>query len=154
MTAMLEVTVLELAGMSNYDLGSSEWMVVKQDRIDTFADATDDWQWIHVDPDQAVQGPFGATVAHGYLTLSLVPKLLDMILLVTDQVRGTNYGIDALRFTNPVTVNSWIRISAVLKDVDLRADGGLKYSVEAQVEIKDQPRLAMIGTFVYLTYGS
>ena len=88
----LEITVAELAETKDLDLGSSPWRRLVQDRIDTFATATDDHQWIHVDPERAAEGPFGRTIAHGYLTLSLVPSLLKQLMVITDHGRGTNYG--------------------------------------------------------------
>ena len=101
--------LFELVGT---DLGESPWFRIEQARIDQFADATDDWQWIHVDQERAAEGTFGAPVAHGYLTRSLVPKPLGGILTVSDEVRGTNYGIEKLRITAPVLVGSQIKASA------------------------------------------
>ncbi|WP_269204070.1 MaoC family dehydratase [Nocardioides sambongensis] len=108
----LEITVAELADAKDLDLGSSPWQPVEQVRIDTFADATDDHQWIHVDPERAADGPFGRTIAHGYLTLSLVPSMLKKLMVITDHGRGTNYGLEKVRFTAPVPVDAEIRLSA------------------------------------------
>ena len=88
--AGLAVPFDELKGMGPTPLGTSDWLVVDQERITRFADATEDHQWIHVDPARAAEGPFGTTIAHGYRTLSLVPRLLEDLLQVTDQVRGTS----------------------------------------------------------------
>ena len=92
--------------MGESPLGQSDWLPIDQERVNGFADVTEDHQWIHVDQERAAQGPFGTTIAHGYLTLSLVPRLLEEVFVVTDQVRGTNYGIDRARFTSPVPVGS------------------------------------------------
>lgn len=147
------VTVAELAELGETDLGTSPWFTVEQSRIDLFADATQDHQWIHVDPSRAAEGPFGTTIAHGYLTLSLIPYLLDQVLTISDQVRGTNYGIDRARFTNPVRVGSRLRLRCRLLAVTARKDGGLQYKVGAEVEVEGQERPALVGDFLYLTYG-
>jgi acyl dehydratase len=91
--AALETTVAELAALGPRDLGATDWLTIDQKRVDQFADATDDHQWIHVDPVRTATGPFGSTIAHGYLTLSLAPRLLEQLLTISDQVRGTNYGL-------------------------------------------------------------
>jgi len=150
--AATTVTVAEIAAMENVDLGVTEWLTVDQDRIDLFADATDDHQWVHVDPERAADGPFGHTIAHGYLTLALVPRLLDTLLTITDQARGTNYGIDRVRFTHPVPVGAQIRLAAELVTSRLREDGGVQYTVAVRVDIRGQDRPAMLGQIVYLTY--
>jgi acyl dehydratase len=149
----LRLTVSELAQLGTHDLGTTEWLSIHQDRVTIFADATDDHQWIHVDPERAASGPFGTTIAHGYLTLSLLPRMLDQLLEVTDQVRGTNYGLDRVRFTNPVPVNSEIRLAAELKETRRREDGGVKYTVSFRVELNGQESPAMIGQSIYLTYA-
>lgn len=151
-TAARAVTVAEIATMSGVDLGVTEWLTVDQGRIDLFADATDDHQWIHVDAAKAADGPFGRTIAHGYLTLALVPRLLDTLLTITDQVRGTNYGLERVRFTNPVPVGSQIRLAAELVTSRLREDGGVQYTVGVRVDIRGQDKPAMLGQTVYLAY--
>lgn len=150
----LTVTVDELRRLGQTDLGWSAWLPVEQARVDLFADATEDHQWIHVDPDRAAAGPFGATIAHGYLTLSLIPFLLEDLLSVSDQVRGTNYGIDRARFTSPVRVGSRVRMKGQLLSVQERPDGGLQYKVGVEVHIEGQERPALVGEFVYLAYGA
>jgi acyl dehydratase len=99
----------DLQSMVGQLLGTSEWVLVSQDRIDQFARATGDSQWIHVDPVRAAAGPFGTTVAHGYLTLSLLPQLLASALEVADKRMGVNYGLDRLRFPAPVPAGSRLR---------------------------------------------
>ena len=98
------------------DLGASEWITIEQDRIDGFADATGDHQWIHVDPVKAAEGPFGAPIAHGYLTLSLTNQFLPEIVRVDNVSMGINYGVNKVRFPQPVVVGSKVRGTAVLTD--------------------------------------
>lgn len=148
-----EVTVAELATMAGVDLGATDWTTIDQDRINLFADATDDHQWIHVDPERAAAGPFGRTIAHGYLTLALVPRLLESLLTITDQARGTNYGLERVRFTNPVPVGSRVRMAAEIAAATQREDGGVQYTVSVRVDIEGQERPAMIGQTVYLAYA-
>ncbi|QSE90668.1 MaoC family dehydratase [Rhodococcus pseudokoreensis] len=153
MTA-LQTTVAGLAELGPRTLGVTEWVGIEQHRVNQFADATDDHQWIHVDPERAAVGPFGTTIAHGYLTLSLLPRMLEQLIQVTDQVRGTNYGIDRVRFTNPVPVGSHIRLAAELAEAKIRDDGGVQYKVAVRVEIRGEDRPAMIGESIYLAYAT
>jgi acyl dehydratase len=148
----LEITVAELADAQDLDLGATPWSLVEQRRVDTFADATDDHQWIHVDPVRAASGPFGSTIAHGYLTLSLVPSLLKELMTITDHARGTNYGLERVRFTSPVPVGSEIRLVASVPGASRRDDGGVQYRVAIRVEINGQERPAMVGESIYVTY--
>lgn len=145
-------TVSALPELIGTELGVSEWIVIGQDRITTFADATEDHQWIHVDPERAAEGPFGATIAHGYLTLSLVPLLMKQVLVLDGKKRGTNYGVERVRFTAPVRVGSAIRLRANLADAARRPDGGVKYSVQVTIEIRDQDTPALVGLVTYLAY--
>src|ERR671926_318724 len=98
------LTLAELEQSVDRDLGASEWHEITQEQIDLFAQATGDHQWIHVDPERAADGPFGTTVAHGYLTLSMLPMMLGEIVSVSDAVMGLNYGTEKVRFTSPVAV--------------------------------------------------
>lgn len=152
MTA-LHVTVSELAKVENLDLGFSEWLSVEQSRVDIFADATDDHQWIHVDENRAASGPFGRTIAHGYLTLALLPRMIGQLLTVTDQVRGTNYGVDRIRFTNPIPVGSSVRLAAQVLSSRVREDGGVQYRVAVRIDIRGVERPAMVGESIYLAYS-
>lgn len=147
-----KLTVAELADVSELDLGASRWRRIEQRRVDTFADATDDHQWIHVDTERAAGSPFGGTIAHGYLTLSLVPALLKELLVITDHGRGTNYGVERVRFTAPVPVGSEIRLVAAVMGAARRDDGGVRYRVSLRMEVRGQERPAMVGESVYLTY--
>lgn len=150
--ARREVTFEELRSLGETPLGESDWLLVDQERVNGFADVTEDHQWIHVDPQRAAAGPFGTTIAHGYLTLSLIPRLLEGLLVVTDQVRGTNYGIDRARFTAPVPVGSRVRLSGRLAEVQQRADGGLQYKVGVELQVEGQDRPALVAEIIYLAY--
>gem|GEM_PF-1278239 len=111
------VTLAELPGLAGTDLGASSWLDVSQERIDTFADATDDHQYIHVDPERAKDSPFGGTIAHGFLTLSLFIPLWSELLVVSDASTLVNYGLDKVRFTSPVPSGSRVRLQATLTTV-------------------------------------
>ncbi|MEU9939349.1 MaoC family dehydratase [Streptomyces lavendulae] len=104
-------------------LGPSGWLEVDQKRIDLFADATGDHQWIHVDPERAASGPFGSTIAHGYLTLSLLPSLVPQVMRVEGMRMGINYGTDKVRFPAPVPVGSRLRATAVITAVTEAGEG-------------------------------
>lgn len=107
----------EIAAASGELLGTSDWLALEQDRIDLFADATDDHQWIHTDPDRAQQGPFGGTIAHGFLTLSLVPVFLAQVFKVDGCAMAINYGLERVRFPAPVPAGGKIRGSVTMLDV-------------------------------------
>jgi acyl dehydratase len=146
------MTIAELEESGERELGTGEWHTIEQERIDLFAEATDDHQWIHVDPDMAKQGPFGTTVAHGYLTLSLLPGLMSEVLQITDSRMGVNYGIERIRFTNPVPSGSRVRLHAKLASTERRGDNVL-YHVGVQVEIEGLEKPALVGEVVYLAAG-
>jgi len=114
-------------------LGDSDWLIVDQARIDRFADATEDRQWIHVDPQRAAQGPFGAPIAHGFLTLSLLPVFFESAYAIADVRMAVNYGLDRVRFTAPVPVDSRLRARFTLKRWDA-IDGGAQLGIEAVIE--------------------
>src|SRR5690242_12361416 len=99
----------ELRAAAGTQVGASDWMTIEQARVDTFADATEDHQWIHVDEEKAEAGPFGGTIAHGFLTLSLLPKLMSQVYRIDGVKMGVNYGLNKVRFTAPVPVGSKIR---------------------------------------------
>ena len=131
-------------------LGASEYFKISQKQINLFADATHDHQWIHCDPERAKsEGAFGNTIAHGYLTLSIVPHLWEQIVQVTNLKMMINYGIENLRFAQAVTVDSEVRLVANLKNVaNLR--GTVKAEVEVKLEIKDQKKPAFTGVLEFL----
>jgi acyl dehydratase len=133
-------TPADLEGAVGTHLGYSDWLTIEQDRIDKFAEATGDHQWIHVDPEKAKDGPFGACIAHGYLTQSLVNYFLPQIVDVRGISMGVNYGADKLRFPAPVPVGSKIRGGGELISVERTKDGGYQATVRVTVEIKGSSR--------------
>ena len=126
------------------DLGATEWMTVTQERVNTFADATDDHQWIHVDPVKAKDGPFGACVAHGYLTLSLAARFMPQLIEVRNMKMGVNYGCDKVRFPAPVRVGARIRGRGELVAVERARDGGLQSTLRLTVEIENEAKPACV----------
>ena len=147
----LELSISDLVDATDLDLGSSPWFSITQERVGQFADATDDHQWIHVDSEAAAEGPFGGTIAHGYLTLSLVPAMLRQLFVVKGANRGTNYGLEKVRFTSPVPVGAEIRLTARIPEAEVR-QGAVRYRVVLSVEIKGETRPAMIGEAIFLRY--
>ncbi len=125
------------------DLGRSDWITVDQDRIDRFAEATGDDQWIHVDPQRAAEGPFGTTIAHGYLTLALTNRILPEIIRVEGISMGVNYGVDKARFPQAVLVGSRLRGHAVLADAKSVA-GGVQAVLTITVEIEGADKPACV----------
>ena len=134
----------ELKAAEGKHLGVSEWLTIDQARIDKFADATGDHQWIHVDPERAKDGPFGSTIAHGYLTQSLVNMFLPQIIDVQGISMGVNYGADKLRFPAPVPVGSRVRGSAELIKVEEVKGGAIQSTVRVTVEIEGSDRPACV----------
>jgi acyl dehydratase len=147
-----QLTIEELERAGERDLGTSSWFTIEQRNIDQFAEATGDHQWIHVDPEAATAGPFGTTVAHGYLTLSLIPALLSQVFSVTDAKMGVNYGVERARFTSPVPSGSDVRLKATLRGTERRPNGVL-FRVGVEIEIRDHDRPALVGEVLYLAYG-
>jgi acyl dehydratase len=133
----------EVEAATGEHLGESEWRTVTQEQINLFADATHDHQWIHVDPERATAGPFGTTIAHGYLTLSLLPAFSREILAIEGVRMSINYGLDRVRFLTPVRVGSKVRSSADLLAVT-RTEGGLRITVRHTVEIDGETKPAMV----------
>ncbi len=143
------LTLAELAAAGERDLGATDWLTIDQEQVNAFAEATHDRQWIHVDPEAAAQGPFGRTVAHGYLTLALLPFFVSQLLSVSDARMGVNYGTEKIRFTAPVPVGSDVRLKARLLGADRRGEGIL-YRLGVEVEIRDAEKPALVGEVVYL----
>ena len=140
----------EFAALKGKEIGTSEWLEVNQERINQFADATLDHQWIHVDAERAKDGPFGQTIVHGYLTLSLLPHMWGEIITVNNIKMMVNYGMDKMKFGQAVLSGSSLRLVASLHDIqNLR--GICKAEVKFKIEIKDQrkPALEGIATFLY-----
>ncbi|MCQ9131619.1 MaoC family dehydratase [Streptomyces hilarionis] len=133
----------ELKKLAGGDLGTSEWIEVTQERIDTFADATGDHQWIHVDPRKAAEGPFGAPIAHGYLTLSLFIPLFTELLDVQGVTTKVNYGLNKVRFPAPVRVGSRIRLVARLTEAE-DVPGGVQITVDGTIEIEGGAKPAAV----------
>jgi len=133
-------------------LGFSDWVEVTQQQVNLFADATGDHQWIHVDPERAKTGPFGGPIAHGYLTLSLAPMLLNSVLRVEGIAMGVNYGLNKLRFPSPVPVGAKVRIGATLVSAEDVA-GGAQVTLDLVFEIegKDKPACVAQGVYRYYT---
>lgn len=145
------ITLAELADASEVDLGTTEWLEVTQEMIDLFADATRDHQWIHVDQEKAKEGPFGQTIAHGFLTISLLPNMLGELMDVTDSQMGVNYGMDKLRLTSPVPSGSRVRARGTLAKAERKGEGILMH-LDVTVEIEGSERPACIATFLALRY--
>jgi acyl dehydratase len=137
-------TPRDLLGAVGKPLGASDWLEIGQDRIDDFADATGDHQWIHVDPERANAGPFGKTIAHGYLTLSLVNHFLPQIVEVRGTSMGVNYGCDKVRFPAPVPVGSRIRGVGQLVAAEEVKGGAVQATVRVTVEVEGGERPACV----------
>ena len=146
-----KLTLAELEAADGLELGTSDWETVDQKQIDLFAEATHDHQWIHVDPEMAAQGPFGTTVAHGYLSLSMLPYFVSQVLSVTDVRMGINYGTEKIRFTAPVPVGSQVRLKATLRSSERRGEGIL-YRLGVEIEIRDSEKPALVGEVLYLVF--
>jgi acyl dehydratase len=125
-------------------LGTSDWLTVDQNRINAFAEATGDRQWIHVDPERAATGPFGTTIAHGLLTLSLFPALMEQIYRVDGLRMGVNYGFNKVRYPAPVPVGSQIRLTLSLAEVTELDGGGVQVVLAGSAEVRDAPKPACV----------
>jgi acyl dehydratase len=124
-------------------LGVTEWQQITQQQVDAFADATGDHQWIHVDVERARSSPFGGTIAHGFLTLSLVAQVSQRLLTVTDQTTGINYGLDRVRFPAPMPVGAWWRGGGELAEITPIA-GGAQVKARVTIELRDADRPACV----------
>jgi len=133
-------------------LGFSEWHKITQEQVNAFADATDDHQWIHIDLERAASGPFGGTIAHGYLTVSLLPVLSMEIFRIENLTMGINYGLDRVRFPSPVLTGSSIRAEATLTDVKQTHLGSLA-SIRMRVGIEGQEKAACVADTLSLFVG-
>ncbi len=143
----------EIESLIGQDIGTSDWYEITQDKVNMFADATGDHQWIHVDVERAKKElPTGGTIAHGYLTLSLIPMLAAQILRIDGVTRGINYGANKVRFTNMVPVGSKVRAHQRLLDAQPKA-GGLQLINEFTLEIEGQDRPACIAQTISIVYS-
>lgn len=125
------------------EIAVSDWITITQERINQFAEATGDHQWIHVDVERAKASPFKSTIAHGFLTLSLIPALAEPAITYASVKMGVNYGLNRVRFTNPVKVNSRVRGRFVLKDFE-EIEGGAQITMAVTVEIEDEEKPACV----------
>lgn len=141
---MLETCLAALLDHRGAHLGTSDWLTVDQERIDAFAETTEDRQWIHVDTDRAAEGPFGTTVAHGYLTLSLVSRFLGDLLVVEDAGSAVNYGLDRVRFPSPVVAGAKVRGSGELIEVVELPSGGVQATTRITVQAADGAKPAAV----------
>jgi acyl dehydratase len=152
---MVRPMVIEIAELQNHvgeHLGWTDWREIDQDRVNQFADATGDHQWIHVDPERAASGPFGGTIAHGYLTLSLAAPLLFELLRVEGVSMGINYGLDRVRFPAPVPVGSRIRAGAELAEVTEVA-GGVQSKLVLTFEVENGDKPACVAEVLVRHYA-
>jgi len=141
-----------LADMGGRHLGHSEWITISQERVQQFADATGDHQWIHLDTERAKTGPFGGTIAHGYLTLSLGPLLLPQIWRVEGVTMGVNYGANRVRFMSPVPVGSRLRAGAKLLEVTAVA-GGTQVVLEVTFEVEGATKPSCVAEVIFRYYS-
>lgn len=145
-------TLADLAALANQPIGTSDWLTVDQPMIDAFAEVTGDRQWIHVDVERARrEAPGGRTVAHGFLTLSLMPRLQQSIYRIVHRSRGVNYGLDRVRFVAPVAAGMRIRMHLVLERAE-PISGGQRFHFAATVEIEGQDRPALVAQTIAQLY--
>ena len=142
----------DLLTMIGQDLGSSPWLDVTQERIDIFADATDDHQWIHVDVERAKTGPFGGPIAHGYLTLSLLIPLWSEILVIEELDMAVNYGLNKVRFPAPVPAGSRVQVSATLADAEEVGGNGIQATIDAVMRVEGADKPVCIAQMVHRYY--
>ncbi len=143
----------ELKALAGSDLGRSSWLEITQERVNTFADATGDHQWIHVDEEKAKAGPFGGTIAHGYLTLSLVIPLFGELLDVRGVSMGINYGLNKVRFPAPVPVGSKVRLAATLGAIEDAGVNAVQLVADFTVEVDGGSKPACAAQAVYRYYA-
>lgn len=145
------ISVEDFKKSAGTELGPSEWLLIDQERINRFADATNDYQFIHVDPEKAAATSFGSTIAHGFLSLSLLPHLLAQIMPIPEGiVMGINYGTDKVRFSLPVNVNSRVRARARIEKVSARSGGQFMVKTRVTLEIENRRRPAVIADLLSL----
>ena len=148
------VELADLPGLVGQEVGVSEWVEIDQDRVNKFADATGDHQWIHVDVERAKKElPGGKTIAHGYLTLSLLPRLAPTLMKVEKRRRGVNYGSNRVRFTAPVPAGARIRLKQRLVKVEPVEDNGFRITSEMTMEVEGNTRPAMVAETLSIVYG-
>ena len=146
------VPYADVAGLAGRELGYTDWLEITQDRVNVFADAVDDHQWIHVDPERAATGPFGGPIAHGFLSLSLATKFWPDLLEVEDVTTKVNYGLDKVRFVSPVKVGAKVRMTAVIAEVS-EIPGGYQLTVDQTIEIEGGTKPALVARGLYRFYA-
>jgi len=149
---MRQVDFKDLPGLAGQEIGVSDWVEISQQRVNTFAEATGDFQWIHVDVERA-EREMGGTIAHGYLTLSLLPHLGATIMQIDGVARGINYGSDKVRFVNMVKVGKRVRLREKLLAAEPKA-GGLQLRKECTIEIEGEPKPACVAETITILYGA
>jgi acyl dehydratase len=149
---MPAVSLERLPELAGQPLGHTEWRAMTQDRVDAFADVTEDHNYIHVDPERAKDSPFGGTIAHGYLTVSLLAPITQSLLEVSDAKTSINYGMDKLRFPGPLPVGAEFRGAAEVADV-AAIDGGAQVKLAVTVEVRDAPRPALAAEVLLRFYA-
>jgi acyl dehydratase len=142
----------ELVAAEGAELGPTEWLEITQDRVDLFADATEDHQWIHVDPERAASGPFGGTIAHGLLTLSLLPYFTHQLYTVDNIAMAINYGYNKVRFITPVRVGARLRARAVIASV-AQLDNAVQATLNTTVEIEGADKPAAVAESIVRFLG-
>ena len=146
-------TLAELPALKGSELGTSDWIEVTQDRVNLFADATDDHQWIHIDVERSkAESPFGGPIAHGYLTLSLLVPMVLQVLTVTDSTMTVNYGLNKVRFPAPVPVGSKVRLTATVAEVE-QIKGGYQLTASAVIEREHGDKPVCVAEPVFRFYG-
>ena len=147
------VPIAELAKRAGEEIGVSDWMLVDQSRIDVFADVTEDRQWIHIDPVAAANSPFGGTIAHGFLSLSLLARLSYLALPPVEKLQtGVNYGFNSIRFLSPVRSGKRVRGRFLLKELVERSPGRWQMTVNATVEIEGETKPALVAEWMFLYF--
>ena len=146
------IAYTDVAGLAGTDLGHTDWVEITQQQVNTFADATGDHQWIHVDPERAKDGPFGAPIAHGFLTLSLAVTFWTELLEVEGVTTKVNYGLDKVRFISPVKVGARVRMNAVVAEVT-EIGGGYQLTVDQTIEIDGATKPAVVARGLYRFYA-
>lgn len=154
MTTQTVVPYADIASLAGRDLGFTDWFEITQDRVDTFADAVDDHQWIHVEPERAAaESPFGAAIAHGFLTLSLATKFWTDLVEVEGVTTKVNYGLDKVRFVSPVQVGAKVRMNAVVVEVTEVKGDGHQLTVDHTFEVEGAERPAVVARSLYRFYA-
>jgi len=146
-------TLAELKALVGQEVAVSDWEVVTQERIDKFAEATGDFQWIHVDPERSAKGPFGTTIAHGFLTLSMLPLFFQNAMKIKDAKMGVNYGLNRVRFTSPVPVGSELRARMKLVSVEDIPNNGVQMVWEVTFERKGSDRPVCVAESISRRYA-